>query len=185
MIITPGIILAVLLGVGGLFYLGNFIEATPEIIEAVMLPFTLSVQRFFTIMGYLAPLLAATVPLYLVLNADDLGADRRRMVVYASFYGLALYGLAVFSGLDTLLMQAMRGSWMVGSTIGTAVSALGVAAEWIIGVLMGVVLWGAGLLLAVLDGLLSALVGIGEAARHGRKGVSRAQRGILGRLGGN
>jgi hypothetical protein len=185
--ITPGIILAALAGLGILFYLGNFIEATPEIIETVMLPFSLSVERFFSILGYLAPLLVSVVPLYLVLRSDvDVPAqDRNRLVLYASLYGLALYGVAVFSGLDTLLMQAMRGSWMVGSTIGTAVSFLGAAAEWVIGVLMGMVLWGAGLLLAVLDGVLSALVGIGEAARYGRKGVSRAQRGILDRLGGS
>lgn len=187
MIVTPGIIMAVLLGLAAILGVGMLVpqatDITSGLVGQVMAPITLAVMRVFTILGYLAPLLVAVVPLYLVLNSRSLGKEKRQMVVFGAVYGLALYGIAVFTGLDTLLAQEMRGSWMVGSTLGMAVGALGAAAEWLVGVFAGLVLWGAGLALAVLDGMLSTLVGIGEAAGYGRKGVSRAQQGILGRLG--
>ena len=187
MIVTGGIILAALVGLAAILGVGMLIpqatDITTGIVGQVMAPIMLMVERCFTILGYLAPLLIAVVPLYLVLSSKSLGKDKRQMVVFGAVYGLALYGIAYFTGLDTLLMQEMRSSWMVGSTLGMAVSTLGAAAEWLVGLFGGLMLWGAGLMLAVVDGLLSALIGIGEAAGHGRKGVSRAQRGILDRLG--
>ncbi|MFH2111683.1 MAG: hypothetical protein ABIJ47_10550, partial [Candidatus Bathyarchaeota archaeon] len=57
------------------------------------------------------------------------------------------------------------------------------AAEWVIGLFTGLLLWGAGLALVIIGGFLDALIGVGEAARHGKRGVSRAQGGILDRLG--
>jgi len=187
LIVTPGIIMAALLGLAAILGVGMLIPQTTDIttgiVGQVMAPIMLMVERCFTILGYLAPLLIAVVPLYLVLNSRSLGKDQRQMIVFAAIYGLALYGIAIFTGLDALLMQEMRGSWMVGSTLGMAVSTLGAAAEWLVGLLAGLMLWGAGLVLAVVDGMLSALIGIGEAAGIGRKGVSRAQKGILDRLG--
>ena len=178
-----GILLAVLLGAGGLIYLVQLGGSTPAIVETLVSPLTLSVERMFTILGTLAPLLVAVVPLYLVLNSKGLGKDRRQMIVFGAVFGLALYGIAIFTGLDNLLAQEMRGSWMVGSTLGMAVATLGAAAEWVIGLFMGLLLWGAGLALVFIGGFLDALIGVGEAARHGKRGVSRAQGGILDRLG--
>ena len=179
-----GILLAILLGTGGLIYLVNLSGSTPAIVETIMVPLTLSAERLFTILGYMAPLLIAVVPLYLVLNSKSLGKDRRQMVVFGAVFGLALYGLAIFTGLDTLLAQEMRGSFMVGSTLGMAVTTLGAAAEWLIGFFTGLLLWGVGLVLVLIGGFLDALIGVGDAAKQGKKGVSRAQRGVLDRLMG-
>ena len=181
------IILAGLIGVaavlGVVLLVPQTTDITTGIVGQVMAPMMLMVERTFTILGYLAPLLIAVVPLYLVLNAKNLGKDKRQMMVFGAVYGLALMGVAYFLGMDKLLVQEMRGSFMVGSTLGMAVSTLGAAAEWLVGIFAGLMLWGAGLVLVVLDGMLGALIGIGEGAKHGRRGVSRAQRGILDRLG--
>ncbi|MFH2111233.1 MAG: hypothetical protein ABIJ47_08255, partial [Candidatus Bathyarchaeota archaeon] len=186
-LIAPGIILAALVGLAAILGVGLLIpqatDITSGIVGQVMAPLTLMVERSFTVLGYLAPLLIAVVPLYLVLNSKSLGKDKRQMVVFGAVYGLALYGIAIFTGLDTLLMQEMRSSWMVGSTLGMAVTTLGAAAEWVLGLFAGLLLWGAGFVLAVVDGLLSALIGIGEAAGYSRRGVARAKKGILDRLG--
>lgn len=185
--IAPGVILAALVGLAAILGVGMLIpqatDMTSGIVGQVMAPVMLMVEKSFTLLGALAPLLIAVVPLYLVLNSKSMGKDRRQMMVFAAIYGAALMGVAFFLGMDRLLMQEMRGSFMVGSTLGMAVSTLGVAFEWVMGVFAGLMLWGAGLILVVVDGMLSALVGIGEAAKHGRRGVSRAQRDILDRLG--
>jgi len=179
-----GIILAVLLGLGGVYYLVQLSGATPAIIETLITPFTLTITRLFQILGALAPLLVALVPLYLILNMKKPGKDQGKLIAFSAVYGLALYGLAVFTGLDVQLIQAMRGSWMVGSTLGLAVSTLGGAATWILGIFSGLLLWGAGLVLVIVEGALDSLVGVGEAARQGKRGVRGAQRSILNRIGG-
>lgn len=185
---APGLILAALVGLAAILGVTMLVPQATDItsgaVGQVMAPVMLMVERSFTVLGYLAPLLIAVVPLYLVLNARDLGRDKRQMVVFGAVYGLALLGIAYFLGLDRLLVQEMRGSFMVSSTLDMAVSTFGAVLTPLMGILQGFMLWGAGLALAVLDGMLSALVGIGEAARYGRKSVSKAQRGILDRLGG-
>jgi hypothetical protein len=178
------IILALLLGVGGLIYLTELGSSTPAIVETIISPFTYAVGHFFTLLGFLAPLLVAIIPLYLMLNAENPGKDRNKLVAFGAVYGLALYGLAIFTGLDTQLIQAMRGSFMVGSTLGFAVNTLGGLATWILGVFSGLLLWGAGLVLVLVEGALDTLVGVGEAARQGKRGVRGAQRSILDRIGG-
>lgn len=182
--IIAGIILSVLLGVGGLIYLVDLGSQTPAIVETILAPFTLAVNQFFTLLGGVAPLLVAMVPLYFALNAENPGEDRNQIVAYSAIYGLALYGLAVFTGVDVQLAQAMRGSFFVGSTIGVAVSTLGSLAYWVTGLFTGLLLWGTGLILVVLGGALDVIVGVGEAARRGRRGVKGAQRSILDRIGG-
>ena len=181
-----GIIFAALAGLAAILGVGMLMPQATDItsgaIGQVMAPVTLMVEKSFTVLGYLAPLLIAVVPLYLMLNAEDLGKDKRQMVVFGAVYGLALMGVTYFMGLDKLLTQEMRGSFMVSSTLDMAVSTFAAILTPLMGILQGFMLWGAGLALAVIDGMLSALVGIGEAARHGRSGVSRAQKGILERL---
>jgi hypothetical protein len=179
-----GIILATLLGLGGLYYIVQLSGATPAIIETLITPFTLTVTRLFQILGALAPLLVALVPLYLVLNMKKPGKDQGKLIAFSAVYGLAIYGLAVFTGLDTQLIQAMRGSMFVGSTLGLAVSTLGGLATWIMGIFSGLLLWGTGLVLVIIEGALDTLVGVGEAARQGKRGVRGAQRSILNRIGG-
>lgn len=179
-----GIILATLLGLGGLYYLIQLSGATVAIVDTLIAPFTLAITRLFQLLGALAPLLVAIVPLYLVLNMKKQGKDMSKLVAFSAIYGMALYGLAIFTGLDTQLLQAMRGSFFVGSTLGLAVSTLGSVAGWITGVLTGLLLWGAGLILVVMEGALDVVAGIGDAARHGKRGIRGAQRSILDRIGG-
>jgi len=179
-----GIILATLLGVGGLYYLVQLSGSTPALLETIITPFTLTVTKLFQLLGALAPLLVAVVPLYLILNSKAPVKNRNQLIAFSAIYGLALYGLAVFTGLDTQLTQAMRGSFFVGSTLGLAVTTLGSVATWIMGIFSGLLLWGAGLVLVVFEGALDALVGVGEAARQGKRGVRGAQRSVLNRIGG-
>lgn len=162
---------------------GEAVPLVEQVLGQILLPFTLAVESTFTIVAQLAPLLLAVVPLYLVLNAQNLGKDRRQMVVFSAIFGLALYGIAYFTGVDKLLAQEMKSSFMVGSTLDMAVATLGASAEWVIGVVTGLVLWGAGFALSILGTFLDALVGVGKAAEAGSRGVSRAKKSILGRLG--
>ena len=173
---------AAILGVGLFAYQGTSIA--PGLIDGFMAPVMLTVEKAFTVLGYMAPFLVAVVPLYLVMNGKSMGRDRMRMMVYASLYGLGLFAVAIYTGMDVYLTQALRGSWMVGSTLGLAVSTLGAAAEWIIGLFLGVALWGFGFILVLLDSALDALVGVGEAARYGRGGVRVAQRKVMDSIGG-
>ena len=179
-----GIILTALLSLGGLYYIVQLSGATPAIIETLITPFTLTITRLFQILGALAPLLVALVPLYLVLNMKKQGKDQGKLVAFSAVYGLALYGLAIFTGLDTQLIQSMRGSMFVGSTLGLAISTLGGVATWIMSIFSGLLLWGAGLVLVIVEGALDTLVEVGEAARQGKRGVRGAQRSILNRIGG-
>jgi len=169
------IVLAALLGVGGIVYAYGLTGQTPAILEAVMAPFTLAVERAFTILAYLAPILVAVVPLYLVLNSKGLGEKREDYVIYAAVFGLGLYGLAIFTGVDHLLVQDV-GSW-TGSTLG--IQALGGLADWVAGILTGLVYWGSGLVLVFVDAALDVLVGIGQAARAGKRATGRARKRLL------
>jgi len=169
------IILATLLGLGGVVYAFGVSGQTPAIVEAVMEPLILVVERGFTVLAHLAPLLLAVVPMYLVLNAKGLDKQREEYMIYAAVFGLGLYGLAMFTGLDHLLVQDM-GSW-TGSTLG--LEALGGLADWLAGVLTGLVYWGAGLVLVFVDAALDVLVGVGKAAQRGRVASKRARKRIL------
>jgi len=169
------VILAALLGVSGIVYAYSLSGQTPAILEAVMAPFTLAVERAFTILAYLAPILVAVVPLYLVLNSKGLGQKRQDYVIYAAMFGLGLYGLAIFTGVDHLLVQDV-GSW-TGSTLGLEV--LGGLADWVAGVLTGLVYWGSGLVLVFVDAILDMVVGIGEAARAGKRATRGAKKRLL------
>jgi len=64
------IILAILLGTGGLLYLANLGTNTPTIIQTLTVPLTIALENLFTILGYLAPLLIAIIPLYLTLKTQ-------------------------------------------------------------------------------------------------------------------
>jgi len=164
------IILAALLGVGGIVYAYSLSGQTPAILETVMAPFTLAVEKAFTMLAYLAPLLVAVVPLYLVLNSRGLGKKRQDYVIYAAVFGLGLY-----AGLDHLLVQDVS-SW-TGSALG--LQSLGGLADWVAGVLTGLVYWGSGLVLVFVDAILDMVVGIGEAARAGKKATRGAKKRLL------
>ena len=179
------VILATLLGLGGLYYIVQLSEATPAILETLLTPFTLTVTHTFQILGALAPLLVAVIPLYLAINhKPERGENQNQLIAFSAIYGLALYGLAVLTGLDTQLIQSMRGSMYLGSTISLAYTTLGPIASWITGTLTALLLWGTGLTLAILEGALDLLIGIGDTATHGKHRVRKLQQNVLDRLGG-
>jgi len=157
-----------------------------SVIGQILAPITLAVEKTFTLLGGLAPLLVALVPLYILWGRRKTGEDNTEILIWGLVYGSALYGIAYATGLDNLLLQEMRGSMqatpMVGSSLSLAVSTLGAAAYWIYGALSAAALWGAGILLTVVGLALDAAAGIGQAAVKAKKPVNRARRGILERL---
>ena len=148
----------------------------------VISPATVTGPQFFVILAYLAPLLIAVVPVYFALSSRADLKNRDRYLAFAAVFGLGLYGIAYVTGIDKLLVQEIRGSWMVGSTLDAVAIGLGQAVGYVAGLVEVLALWGAGLVLTLLDSFLDALVGIGEAARQSKRGVSKAQRGVLERL---
>ena len=179
-------ILATLLGLGGLYYLVQLSGSTPTLLETLLTPFTLTVTHTFQILGALAPLLVAIIPIYLALNRKTTrGENQNKIIAFSAIYGLALYGLAVFTGLDTQLTQSMRSSMYLGSTISLAYTTLGPIASWITGTLTALLLWGTGLTLAIIEGALDLIIGIGDTATQGKHTVRRLQQNVLDRLGGS
>jgi len=171
-------ILSVLLGIAAIVAAVMFGQQGTDMVEALAAPVTLSVEKFFTILGAAAPLLVAIIPVYVALKKSE---ANDKTLAYAALYGLGLYGLALYTGLDSLLLQEMRSSY-VGSALDMAVEAVGPVAEWLSSLAMGLALWGAGLALTILDAVLDALVGIGYAAQYGRGRVDKARRRVLRRL---
>jgi hypothetical protein len=183
------LLLVLLLGGAGAYYVVSqpgLDVIGSSVIAQILEPITLAVTRTFTILGYLAVPLMAVVPVYVLWSHRQKGDDSTQVLIWGLVYGAALYGIAAISGLDNLLSQAMRSSMaatpMMGSSLGMAVSALGSAANWLIGVLQGVALWGAGILLTIVGGVLDAMAGLGSAAEKASKPVKKAQKGILERL---
>jgi hypothetical protein len=179
-------ILQVLLGVAAILGAGLFAlqgtQIASGIVGELIAPITLMVEKTFTILGYLAPILVAIIPLYLVLQSK--GKQDNRLLGFSALYGVLLFAFTAYMGLGEQLIQAMRSSFFVGSTLGLAVSTLGVLADWVLGIFTGLLYWGIGFALVLLDGLLDTLVGVGEAAKHGKRGIRGAQHSIIDRIGG-
>jgi len=183
------ILLVLLLGGAGAYYVisqPGLDAIGSSVIAEILEPITLAVTKTFTILGYMAPVLIAVVPVYILWSNRQKGDDSTQVLIWGLVYGAALYGIAAISGLDNLLSQAMRSSMaatpMMGSTLGLAVSTLGSAATWLINLLQGVALWGAGIVLAIVGAALDAMAGLGSAAERASKPVKKARQGILERL---
>jgi len=177
------IILAVGAVLAGLIYVApNLGSISAGVFGTIMAPFTMAITKTFQLLGYMAPLLIAVVPLYIILSKRQEGEDMGPNLFMGMIFGLVLYGIATLTGVDNLLVQEMRGSMYVGSTLGLAVSSLGAVANYLISAAAAVALWGAGIALSIIGAFLDALVGLGDAAEQGRKPVNNARAGILSRL---
>ncbi len=177
------IILAVGAVLAGLIYVApNLGNITTGILGEIMAPFTMAITKTFQLLGYLAPLLIAIVPVYVIWSNRQKGEDEGPTLFMGMIFGLVLYGIAYATGVTNLLVQEMRGSMYVGSALGMAVSSLGAVGTYLIGAAGAVVLWGAGIVLSIIGAFLDALVGIGETAEKGRKPVREARTGILEKL---
>lgn len=151
-------------------------------ISELIAPITLAVTQSFTLLGYITPVLVAVVPLYVLWRYRKKGESMTPVLFWGLVYGVCIYGMAVYSGLDDLLVQEMRGSMYVNSVLGTAIVYSGTAAQWILNIIAGFALWGAGLIVTVIGGALDVLVGVGKAAEKAKKPVKNAQKSILERL---
>jgi len=183
MIITAPLILAALLGLSGLIYVlrqPGLDTITTGILGEIMAPVTQAVTQLFIMLAYLAPLLIAVVPIYFVMSSKANLKDRSGYMVFGAIFGLGLYGVAYLTGIDQLLIQEIRGSWFVGSTLD--MSLISGAADYLLGALTSLALWGAGILLQVLGVFLDGLVGLGDAAERGSKRVKKTQKSVLERL---
>lgn len=119
-VVTAGLILAALLGTGGLIWMlrqPGLDEISSGLLGEIMAPVTQSITQLFILLAYLAPLLIAVVPVYFVLSSKANLKDRSGYMVFGAIFGLGLYGVAYLTGLDQLLIQEIRGSWFVGSTV--------------------------------------------------------------------
>jgi len=179
----PQIILAVGAVLAGLIYVApNLGDISTGIFSTILSPFTLAVTKLFSVVGYMAPFLMAVVPIYIILSNRQEDEDMAPSLFMGMVYGLILYGIAYGTGVSNLLVQEMRGSMFVGSTLGLAVSSLGSVAHYLVSAFAAVALWGLGILLSIVGAFLDALVGLGDAAEMGRKPVNNARAGILDRL---
>lgn len=179
----PQIILAVGVALAAIFYVApNLGSISTGILGEIMAPITLGVGKLFQLLGYLAPFLIAVVPLYIIYSNRRPGEDDGVNIYMGMAYGLVLYCIALFTGVDQMLIQEMRGSMMVGSTLGMAVSSLGAAANYLAGAFVSIALWGAGILLSIVGAFLDALVGVGQAAEAVKRPVNRGRASILDRL---
>jgi len=183
------LLLVLLLGGAGAYYVisqPGLDTIGSTVIAQILEPITLAVTKTFTILGYLAVPLMVVVPVYLLWSNRQRGDDTTQVMIWGLVYGGAIYGIAYATGLDNLLSQAMRSSMaatpMMGSTLGLAVSSIGAAATWLINLLQGIALWGAGIVLAIVGAALDAMAGLGSAAEKASKPVKKAQKGILERL---
>ena len=179
------IILALGISVAGVIYTlrqPGLDSIATGVVGEIMAPISQALTEFFVILAYLAPLLIAVVPVYLVLSSKADLKNRSQYMVFGAVFGLGLYGIAYITGIDKLLVQEIRGSWFVGSTLDAIAIGLGHTVGYVASLFEVLALWGVGLILTLLDEFLDALVGLGEAAKQSRRGVSKAQRGVLERL---
>lgn len=181
----PQLILAIGAVLAGIYYISKQPDLgaiTSGAIGEIMAPVTLAISQTFKILGYITPLLIAVVPLYVLWSRRQQGEDTGPIMLWGIAYGLVLYGIAYLTGLDTLLIQDMRSSMFVSSGVDVAVGLIGSWADYLLGILVTLALWGSGILLSIIGMALDALAGVGEAASQARKPVAKARKGILEKL---
>lgn len=178
-----------LLGGAGAYYVVNqpgLDTIGSSVFAEILSPITLAVEKTFTILGHLAPVLIAVVPISILWRYRQKGDDSTQVLIWGLVYGVAIYGITAVTGLDNLLVQEMRSSMaatpMVGSSLGMAVETFGFIAGYLVTFLEFVALWGAGLVLTVVGAALDAMAGIGQAAAKASKPAKKARQGILNRL---
>jgi len=91
--------------------------------------------------------------------------------------------LVLFTGIDIRIMALIQGSW-TGSIIGGALGLASSIGNVLIGVLMGLTYWAAGLVLELIILMFKVITGLGQAAESGAKGARRVQVSILDRIRG-
>jgi len=172
-IVQIGLALAVVLG-GILFGLQGANIATGVIAE-VMAPFTSLVQSGVIMAAHLAPVLVAVLPAWYVFRDD--GEAKPLALTWGAVYGLLLFGLIRYTGIDVQMVQAVQSSYTGSLLVG-----FGLFANFAWGILTVATYYVLGILLAVFSVVLEVITGIGAAAQYTQDHVNSAQGDILNRI---
>lgn len=173
MIIQIGVAIAMILG-AGLFALQGGSIAT-GVVSELMAPFTSMLQTGMIMAATLAPVLVAALPTWMVFK--DEGQANPTALTWGAAYGVLLFALIRFTGIDVQMLQAVQGSYT-----GSLVGGLGVIAQFTWGILTVATYYLAGIALAIFSVVLEVITGIGYAAKQTQGRVNRAQENILSRI---
>jgi len=156
-------------------------DLVDTVLSRVMEPIILVVEKVFAIIAPLSPIIAAVIPVWIVFS-DDTPATIETLA-WSAAYGVGLFALVLFTGIDIRIMALIQGSW-TGSVIGGALGLASSIGNVLIGVLMGLTYWAAGLVLELIILMFKVITGLGQAAESGAKGARRVQVSILDRIRG-
>ena len=160
---------------------GTPVDLADTVLSRLMEPVILIVEKVFAVVAPLSPIIAAVIPLWMVFSDDN--PVTIEVLVWSAVYGVGLFALVLSAGIDIQIMALIQGSW-TGSVIGGAFGLATSIGNVLIGVIMGLTYWTAGLLLELIVLLLEAITGLGNAAKSGTKGARHAQGKLLERLRG-
>jgi hypothetical protein len=160
---------------------GTPVDLADTVLSRVMEPMILIVEKVFAIIAPLTPILAAIIPLWMVFN--DSNPATIEVLIWSAVYGVGLFALVLFAGIDIQIMSLIQGSW-TGSIIGGALGLATSIGNILIGVLMGLTYWSAGFILELFVLLFEFITGLGHAAKSGARRARRTQGTILERLRG-
>lgn len=179
----PNLVLMLLIGGGVILAVYKDIPGTivDTVISSVMEPFLLLIEQIFGIVAPLSPILVALIPLYLAYGDD--GPASIEALSWSAAYGVALFFLVIYAGIDTKIMTLIQSSW-TGSLIGGVLGAASGIGNLLIGVLMALTYWGVGMVLELLVVFFKVLTGVGNIAEYGVRVARKVQNRVLERLEG-
>jgi len=160
---------------------GTPVDLADTVLSRVMEPVILIVEKVFAVIAPLSPIIAAVIPLWMVFS-DDTPATIE-VLVWSAVYGFGLFALVLSAGIDIQIMALIQGSW-TGSVIGGALGLATNIGNILIGVILGLTYWTAGLILELIVLLFEFITGLGHAAESATRGARRAQGSLLERLRG-
>ena len=173
MIVQIGMAVAMVLGA---ILLGlQSAEIATGALSQVMDPFSALIQSSMILMANLAPILVAALPAWLVFN--DEGTAKPMALTWGAVYGVLLFGLIQYTGIDVRLTQAVQQSFT-----GSLVGGFTVIAQFTWGILQVATYYLAGIVLAILSVVLEVISGVGYVAQQTRIRVDKAQGGIISRI---
>ena len=173
MIVQIGLFFAIII-FGTLFGIQGTDIAT-GVMGEVMAPFMSMIQSAMIMLAHLSPILIAALPIWLVFR--DEGTAKPMALTWGAIYGVILFGLVQFTGIDLRMVQAVQQSWS-GSLIG----GIGAIAQFGWGILTVATYYLAGIVLAIISVILEVVSGLGTLAKSGKSHVTRAQAGVLDRI---
>ena len=160
---------------------GTPVDLADTVLSRVMEPMILIVEKVFAIIAPLTPIIAAVIPLWMVFN--DSNPATIEVLIWSAVYGVGLFALVLYAGIDIQIMSLIQGSW-TGSIIGGALGFATSIGNILIGVLMGLTYWSAGFILELFVLLFEFITGLGHAAKSGATRARHTQGTILERLRG-